>query len=125
MRVEQEAGRGARIALTKMPRPERVPLSLAQQRMWFLNRFDPRSSTYNLPMALRLTGELDVAALQVSIMDVIDRHESLRTVFPDSPNGPHQVVRAAAEVVPDLTPTRITPDELPAPCGAWSSPDWT
>ncbi|MGN0125133.1 MAG: non-ribosomal peptide synthase/polyketide synthase [Rhodococcus sp. (in: high G+C Gram-positive bacteria)] len=114
VRVEQEAGRGARIALTKMPRPERVPLSLAQQRMWFLNRFDPRSSTYNLPMALRLTGELDVAALQVSIMDVIDRHESLRTVFPDSPNGPHQVVRAAAEVVPDLTPTRITPDELPA-----------
>ncbi|MCB8909519.1 non-ribosomal peptide synthase/polyketide synthase [Rhodococcus rhodochrous] len=114
VRVEQEAGRGARIALTRMPRPERVPLSLAQQRMWFLNRFDPRSSTYNLPMALRLTGELDVAALQVSIMDVIDRHESLRTVFPDSPNGPHQVVRAAAEVVPDLTPTRITPDELPA-----------
>ena len=114
VRVEQEAGRGARIALTKMPRPERVPLSLAQQRMWFLNRFDPRSSTYNLPMALRLTGELDVAALQVSIMDVIDRHESLRTVFPDSPNGPHQVIRAAAEVVPDLTPTRITPDELPA-----------
>ncbi|MCD5421042.1 non-ribosomal peptide synthase/polyketide synthase [Rhodococcus pyridinivorans] len=114
VRVEQEAGRGARIALTKMPRPERVPLSLAQQRMWFLNRFDPRSSTYNLPMALRLTGELDVAALQVSIMDVIDRHESLRTVFPDSPNGPHQVVRAAAEVVPDVTPTRITPDELPA-----------
>ncbi|UGQ59434.1 non-ribosomal peptide synthase/polyketide synthase [Rhodococcus pyridinivorans] len=114
VRVEQEAGRGARIALTKMPRPERVPLSLAQQRMWFLNRFDPRSSTYNLPMALRLTGELDVAALQVSIMDVIDRHESLRTVFPDSPNGPHQVVRAAAEVVPDLTPTRITPDELSA-----------
>ncbi|MGN5235876.1 non-ribosomal peptide synthase/polyketide synthase [Rhodococcus sp. SJ-3] len=113
VRVEQEAGRGARIALAKMPRPERVPLSLAQQRMWFLNRFDTQSATYNLPMALRLRGELDVAALQVSIMDVIDRHESLRTVFPDSPEGPHQVVRAAAEVVPDLTPTVIAAGELP------------
>ncbi|NMD94284.1 amino acid adenylation domain-containing protein, partial [Rhodococcus sp. BL-253-APC-6A1W] len=112
VRVEQEAGRGARAALAKMPRPERVPLSLAQQRMWFLNRFDSRSATYNLPMALRLTGALDVAALQVSIMDVIDRHESLRTVFPDSPEGPHQVVRAAAEVVPNLTPLRIDRDGL-------------
>ncbi len=113
VRVEQEAGRGARIALSKMPRPDRVPLSLAQQRMWFLNRFDTQSATYNLPMALRLRGDLDVAALQVSIMDVIDRHESLRTVFPDSPEGPHQVIRAAAEVVPDLTPTVIAADELP------------
>ncbi len=113
VRVEQEAGRGARIALSKMTRPDRVPLSLAQQRMWFLNRFDTQSATYNLPMALRLRGDLDVAALQVSIMDVIDRHESLRTVFPDSPEGPHQVIRAAAEVVPDLTPTVIAADELP------------
>ncbi|WP_413247765.1 non-ribosomal peptide synthase/polyketide synthase [Rhodococcus sp. Z13] len=113
VRVEQEAGRGARIALTRMPRPERVPLSLAQQRMWFLNRFEPNSAIYNLPMALRLTGALDIAALQVSVMDVIDRHESLRTVFPDSPEGPRQVVRLAAEVVPNLTPIRIERDELP------------
>ncbi len=113
VRVEQESGRGARVPLTARTRPESIPLSLAQQRMWFLNQFDSQSATYNLPMALRLTGELDVAALQVSIMDVIDRHESLRTVYPDSSDGPHQVIRAAAEVVPDLTPTRIAHNELP------------
>ncbi|MGA9869745.1 MAG: amino acid adenylation domain-containing protein, partial [Rhodococcus sp. (in: high G+C Gram-positive bacteria)] len=112
IRVEQEAGRGARIALTRTVRPERIPLSLAQQRMWFLNRFDTESAIYNLPIALRLSGILDVPALQVAIMDVIDRHESLRTVFPDSAEGPHQVVQDAAQIVPNLMPVEIPASEL-------------
>ncbi|WP_141136599.1 non-ribosomal peptide synthetase, partial [Rhodococcus kyotonensis] len=112
VRVEQEAGRGARVALARGVRPDRIPLSLAQQRMWFLNRFDTESATYNLPIALRLSGVLDVPALQVAILDVIDRHESLRTLFPDSADGPHQVVLDAAQIVPNLMPIDTTVAEL-------------
>ncbi|WP_256980998.1 MULTISPECIES: non-ribosomal peptide synthase/polyketide synthase [unclassified Rhodococcus (in: high G+C Gram-positive bacteria)] len=104
VRVEQAAGEGGRIALVATVRPERIPLSLAQQRMWFLNRFDADSTAYNIPFALRLTGELDVAALQVAIMDVIDRHESLRTVYPDTAAGPQQSILDAAQTVPNLMP---------------------
>ncbi len=111
-RVESQAGDGARKALVARERPELVPLSLAQQRMWFLNRFDTASAVNNIPVAIRLSGDLDVAALQVAVIDVIDRHESLRTVFPESGNGPVQVVLDAAQIVPDLTPYRVTEDNL-------------
>ncbi|MEK8072440.1 non-ribosomal peptide synthase/polyketide synthase [Rhodococcoides navarretei] len=104
VRVEQAAGEGGRTALVATVRPEQIPLSLAQQRMWFLNRFDADSTAYNIPFALRLTGELDVAALQVAIMDVIDRHESLRTVYPDTAQGPQQSILDAARTVPNLMP---------------------
>ncbi|WP_242676751.1 non-ribosomal peptide synthase/polyketide synthase [Rhodococcus sp. ABRD24] len=107
-RVEQHAGAGARKALLAGPRPDRVPLSLAQQRMWFLNRLDPESATYNLAFGLRMSGILDISGLQVAVMDVLDRHESLRTVFPDSPDGPHQVVVDAVQIVPNLTPREVS-----------------
>ncbi|WP_157108502.1 non-ribosomal peptide synthetase, partial [Aldersonia kunmingensis] len=77
--VESHTGTG-RVALEPRPRPERVPLSLAQSRMWFLNRFDPESVVDNVPMAIRLSGELDTAALQLAVADVVERHESLRTM---------------------------------------------
>ena len=70
-RVESEVGSGARAALTAMVRPERIPLSLAQQRMWFLNRFEPGSAVNNIPVAIRLSGLLDVAALQAAVSDVV------------------------------------------------------
>ncbi|MEV5839551.1 amino acid adenylation domain-containing protein, partial [Nocardia sp. NPDC052112] len=111
-RVESHAGAGARSALVARERPESVPLSLAQQRMWFLNRFDTASAVNNIPVAIRLSGDLDVAALQVAVIDVIDRHESLRTVFPETKNGPVQVVLDAAQIVPDLTPYRVTEETL-------------
>ncbi|NUS45898.1 MAG: amino acid adenylation domain-containing protein, partial [Mycobacteriaceae bacterium] len=121
-RVESRVGDGARKALAARGRPERIPLSLAQQRMWFLNRFDSGASVAtgndaaaavnNIPVAIRLTGELDVTALQVAIIDVIDRHESLRTVFPASGIGPEQIVLDAAQVVPDLTPVAVSERNL-------------
>ncbi|MGK8520661.1 phosphopantetheine-binding protein [Nocardia asteroides] len=58
-KVEQHAGAGGRKALVAGPRPDRIPLSLAQQRMWFLNQFDTTSAVYNIPAAIRLTGELE------------------------------------------------------------------
>ncbi|MGW0180861.1 amino acid adenylation domain-containing protein, partial [Nocardia sp. NPDC003345] len=111
-RVETHVGEGGRQALVARSREGDIPLSLAQQRMWFLNRYDTQSAVNNIPVAIRMSGELDVAALQVAIIDVIDRHESLRTVFPETGSAPVQVILDAAQVVPDLTPFRIREDKL-------------
>ncbi|MFZ2174496.1 MAG: amino acid adenylation domain-containing protein [Rhodococcus sp. (in: high G+C Gram-positive bacteria)] len=88
-------------------RPARIPLSLAQARMWFINRFDPDSPAYNIPLAVRLTGAPDVEALRSAIVDVFERHESLRTVYPDSPEGPHQVILPASQIPIDVSPVPI------------------
>ena len=74
------------IALTSLPilkRTENVelPLSFAQQRLWFLDQFEPNSPFYNRPLALRLTGTLKVPALEQSLQAIVERHEALRTNF--------------------------------------------
>ncbi|MCX5044947.1 non-ribosomal peptide synthase/polyketide synthase [Aldersonia sp. NBC_00410] len=109
--VESHAGAG-RVALVAGPRPERVPLSLAQSRMWFLNRLDPESAAYNIPMAIRLSGELDTAALQSAVADVVGRHESLRTIYPEVDGVPAQVVLPVLDVVTDLAAVTVTEHEL-------------
>ncbi|MGA5193687.1 amino acid adenylation domain-containing protein [Streptomyces exfoliatus] len=81
-----------RQALVRAERPAAVPLSSAQRRLWFLNRFENQRAVYNMPSAIRLTGALDVPALQAALGDLVGRHESLRTVYPDSAHGPYQRV---------------------------------
>ncbi|MGY4786315.1 phosphopantetheine-binding protein, partial [Rhodococcus opacus] len=76
--LESQATAGARTPLVPRTRPEHIPLSYAQQRIWFLNRFDPHSPIYNIPFAVRLAGTMDTAALLAAIADVVDRHETLR-----------------------------------------------
>ncbi|WP_428833592.1 amino acid adenylation domain-containing protein [Mycolicibacterium porcinum] len=85
-------GTGRRAPLTAGERPAVVPLSYAQNRMWFLNRFEDGAATYNMPMAFRIDGALDVEALGSALDDVIGRHESLRTMFPDVQGVPLQQV---------------------------------
>ena len=78
----------ARATFRKLERPERLPLSHAQTRMWFLNRLE--GGGYNIPLAVRLAGDLDQSALATALSDVVGRHEILRTIFPDHDGIPYQ-----------------------------------
>ncbi|MEW1639119.1 amino acid adenylation domain-containing protein [Streptomyces sp. NPDC093801] len=92
-----------------------IPLSFAQRRLWFVDRFDGPSPTYNGAFALRLTGELDAGALEAALGDVVDRHEVLRTVIVEGDDGiPHQRVLASGEKTFGLPVLDIAPQERAA-----------
>ncbi|GAA4703571.1 hypothetical protein GCM10023263_46960 [Phytohabitans rumicis] len=94
-------------------RPERPPLSYAQARLWALHRLDGAQPTYNVPVALRLTGALDVAALERALGDVVARHEVLRTVYPQVGGVPYQKVLDADRARPALRVEAVDPAGLP------------
>jgi acyl carrier protein len=72
--------------LVRVSRERELPLSFAQQRLWFLDQLEPGSAFYNVPTAVRLQGELNVEALERTLTEIVRRHEVLRTVF-QSVNG--------------------------------------
>lgn len=99
-------------ALTTRRRPERIPLSSAQRRLWFLHHAAGPSATYHMPLAFRLRGNLDATALERALTDLTARHESLRTVFPDVDGEPEQRVLPPEAVSIRLRTTTVTRDQL-------------
>jgi hypothetical protein len=85
-------------ALGRQQRPERLPLSYGQQRLWFIDRLEGSSSEYNMPEALRLRGELDQEALQRTVDTIVERHESLRTRFEERDGEPAQMIEPVVRI---------------------------
>lgn len=111
-RVSDSLGGGSTPRLVPHQRAELVPVSTVQRGMWLLNRADPDSAAYNVSMALRMTGALDVDALRAAVRDIIRRHESLRTTYPMVNNRPIQVILPAdnAAAHADLDVVEVTGD---------------
>ena len=111
------AGGGLPLApLSPEPRGELAPVSPAQERMWFLERFEP-GPVYNLPVAVRLEGELEVAALAAALAEIVRRHEALRTMFLDGPEGVLQrVAPAPAPFLPVVDLSGLPPASREATC---------
>ncbi|MFD7450268.1 amino acid adenylation domain-containing protein [Kitasatospora sp. NPDC059827] len=111
-----------RTPLTAGPRPPVLPLSPAQQRLWFIERLGAPDGLYHLPLAVRLSGRLDTFALAAALQDVLARHEALRTVFPrrdsDGAVVAEQRVLDPAEAVLPLPVSRSTEADLPAALAA-------
>ncbi len=85
-------------AFGSLPRPDPIPLSFEQERLWFLHKLEPASPAYNIPIAFRLTGALDIEALSAAAAALIARHESLRTRFIERDGKPEQIVLPEGEL---------------------------
>jgi aspartate racemase len=89
-----------------------LPLSFAQQRLWFLDQFEPGSSVYNVPRILNLVGPLDVAAMEKALTEIVRRHESLRTTFSGAAGEPAQIIGPPFSVsLPMKDLSRLSPKE--------------
>jgi len=90
--LRESNGQSKSLPLVPMARTGPLPLSFAQQRLWFLDQLEPGSTTYLISRALRLRGPLNHSALEQSLNALIDRHESLRTTFVVREGNPIQVI---------------------------------
>ncbi len=132
-RIGQESQAGSTAPLVPRPRTGELPLSFAQERLWFLDRLQPGSAAYNIAGGVRLAGRLSVAALAAALAAIVERHEALRTTFRAGTGGPVQAIApAAAAALPlplvDLAglsssePSRLASEEAARPFDLASGP---
>ena len=98
-------------AIEPTPRDGDLPLSFAQQRLWFLDQLEESSAIYNMPTALRLKGSLNLSALQQAIATIVARHESLRTTFPSVNGQPLQTIAPSLRVDLPIVDLQTAPED--------------
>ncbi|MEE4591909.1 amino acid adenylation domain-containing protein [Streptomyces sp. DSM 41524] len=104
----------ARPPVVPVERPERIPLSYAQRRLWFLNRFENGAAAHNISLGLRLTGTLDHEALRAAVRDVTARHETLRTIFPENGGAARQLILPPDQCPAEMVVTTVDERSLDA-----------
>ncbi|MBQ1082104.1 non-ribosomal peptide synthetase [Nocardiopsis sp. B62] len=122
--VDRVIARGRAVAfrpgLVSVERGELSPLSFAQRRLWFVNRLEGASSTYNVPVVVRFGADADAAALETALGDVVERHEVLRTVYGERGGEPFQRVLGPGEGLPGFEVVECAPDEVDALVGEFA-----
>ncbi|MCG3119499.1 MAG: Linear gramicidin synthase subunit B [bacterium] len=96
-------------AITRRATNEALPLSFAQQRLWFLDRFEPGAVIYNIPLVIRILGKLDIAAVEWSLNEIVRRHEALRTTFGAVAGQPIQLVTSASHMPLEIVSLQTLP----------------
>jgi len=107
----RRAGTGADDPIVRVPREGPLPVSFAQERMWFLQQLDPSTSLYNMPSPLRIRGRLNVDALRRAYQEVVRRHEPLRTVFAQVDGAPVQRILPSVPVDLPVTGLAHLPED--------------
>ena len=97
-------------AIVPVPRDGELPLSFAQQRLWFIDQLDPGNSVYNFPAAVRLKGPLNLVALKQSLNEIVRRHETLRTTFAIVDGRPVQIIAPALTLTLQIMDLRELPE---------------
>ncbi len=96
--IKLESMKHGTLPLIPQPRQGRIPLSFAQQRLWFIDQLNPQSALYNIPLALKLKGTLNLKALQRALNNLIKRHEVLRTSIKIHEGKPYQEIRSTLKI---------------------------
>ncbi|MGK5730539.1 amino acid adenylation domain-containing protein [Streptomyces sp. URMC 124] len=107
-----DAGGADRPGPAARPRPQEVPLSPAQARLWFLHQLQGPGTAYTIPCSLRIDGALDTGALRAAFADVVARHEALRTAFPATDGRPRQKVLTPEEAGVPFEVREVAPERL-------------
>jgi amino acid adenylation domain-containing protein len=112
-RVEGSLGgqrRKVDVTIERAPRGDGLPLSFAQHRLWFIDQFESGSYAYNMPGALKLSGRLDIGALDQSLNEIIRRHEVLRTTFDVTDGRPDQIIAEGFKLELALADISLLPE---------------